>query len=97
MIWFKKVKEGRFEPTVSEFLSTFFKLPLFQSRMRALLGDILVEDFVDTYNNLTLKTVFTLKYASSLVNLKYLFKSDDNCYLNLQVYLLGWFKNTPST
>ena len=28
-------------------------------------GDILQEDFVDSYNNLTLKSLFTLKYFNS--------------------------------
>ena len=48
-------------------------------------------DFIDHYNNLTLKTFFTLKYFLNVSNFqqppwappKYLVKADDDSYLNL--------------
>ena len=35
-------------------------------REQAIFSDVLQEDFLDTYNNLTLKSLFTLKYFNSL-------------------------------
>ena len=57
--------------------------------------DMLQEDFVDTYMNLTLKSMFILKYANSIVmsnndnneandKLEFVLKSDDNCYVNIE-------------
>ena len=57
--------------------------------------DVLQEDFVDTYMNLTLKSMFILKYANSIVmsnndnneandKLEFVLKSDDNCYVNIE-------------
>lgn len=47
--------------------------------------DLLQEDFIDTYNNLTLKSMFMLKYAQSLsTSIKYLMKVDDDSYINLR-------------
>ena len=36
--------------------------------------DVIVEDFVDNYNNLTLKSVFLLKLASQLKKTNFIFK-----------------------
>ena len=46
--------------------------------------DILQEDFIDTYNNLTLKSMFILKFARKLDFMKYLMKVDDDSYVNLK-------------
>lgn len=46
-------------------------------------GDVIIEDFMDTYQNLTLKTVFALKHFLRLTpEAKYFFKIDDDVLLN---------------
>nr|ACO15219.1 Beta-1,3-galactosyltransferase 1 [Caligus clemensi] len=55
---------------------------LLHSEMEAF-GDIIIEDFVDTYNNLTLKSILMLQFVIQMeLNIKYLFKMDDDIYLN---------------
>ena len=50
-------------------------------------GDILQETFQDSYNNLTIKSIFILKYyvgaADSLGN-KFLLKTDDDSFVHLE-------------
>ncbi|XP_061190684.1 beta-1,3-galactosyltransferase 1-like [Saccostrea echinata] len=47
--------------------------------------DIIQEDFVDSYNNLTLKTMMAFKWASTKCkNAKYFMKTDDDMYVNLE-------------
>lgn len=52
-------------------------------------GDILQGNFQDSYMNLTLKSVFLLKYLSAIDGLydglKSVLKTDDDCYVNLPV------------
>ena len=76
-------------------------------------GDILQEAFIDSYYNLTLKSMFTLKFINQLLephslpyeknkdsetektkhfnqagyNITYLFKVDDDCYVNPEAVL----------
>ena len=49
--------------------------------------DILTINVIDSYMNLTLKSVFLLKYVSDIhethPNIKTLLKTDDDCYVNL--------------
>ena len=46
-------------------------------------NDIILEDFHDTYLNLTLKTTFLLKWmAASCSNSKFVFKVDDDVFVN---------------
>lgn len=46
--------------------------------------DIIQEDFIDSYNNLTIKSIFMLKWFNNKCpSAKYLVKSDDDMYLNL--------------
>jgi len=46
--------------------------------------DILQEDFIDSYNNLTLKSVTTLKYYANLKQDKLLLlKTDDDSYVHI--------------
>jgi beta-1,3-galactosyltransferase 1 len=58
-----------------------------------LYGDILQESFVDAYNNLTLKSMFMLKFVTSFMDsapqdsVKFLLKVDDDCYVNLKALL----------
>jgi beta-1,3-galactosyltransferase 1 len=50
----------------------------------------LQEDFVDDYNNLTLKSMFMLKFVSSAIaaapadSVKFLMKVDDDCFVDLK-------------
>ena len=50
-------------------------------------GDILQESFKDSYNNLTIKSIFILKYyvsvADNLGN-KFLLKTDDDSFVHLE-------------
>lgn len=47
-------------------------------------GDIIKENFVDTYGNLTYKTVMGFKWASSYCNVtKAVMKTDDDMYVNI--------------
>ena len=50
-------------------------------------GDILQETFQDSYNNLTIKSIFILKYyvgaADNLGN-KFLLKTDDDSFVHLE-------------
>ena len=48
--------------------------------------DLLQENFIDSYNNLTLKSMFMLKYVKNFKkeeNVKYVMKVDDDSYINL--------------
>ena len=51
-------------------------------------SDILIVNVIDSYMNLTLKSVFILKYLSDINglsdNLKTVMKTDDDCYVNIQ-------------
>ena len=59
-------------------------------------GDILQETFQDSYNNLTIKSIFILKYyvgaADNLGN-KFLLKTDDDSFVHLEALRLGQIKN----
>ena len=47
-------------------------------------NDIILEDFVDSFYNLTLKSVFALKYAhSSCPKSKFFIKTDDDVFLHI--------------
>lgn len=47
-------------------------------------GDIIQEDFSDTYKNLTLKTVMLLKWAHTLCPVaRFVMKSDDDMFINV--------------
>ncbi|XP_030846805.1 beta-1,3-galactosyltransferase 1 [Strongylocentrotus purpuratus] len=46
-------------------------------------GDIIMEDFVDSYQNLTLKTIMTMKWTSQYCSdVNYVMKTDDDMYIN---------------
>ena len=49
-------------------------------------GDILMVDFVDSYNNLTLKSLHALKYFLSL-KFSHMLKVDDDCFVNFNPLL----------
>lgn len=50
-----------------------------------LFNDIIVEDFVDSYENLTLKTAFAMKhFLRHFENATYFLKIDDDVYLNVE-------------
>lgn len=47
-------------------------------------NDIVQEDFTDTYQNLTLKTIMAMKWASSFCqNAKFVMKTDDDMFVHL--------------
>ncbi|XP_066961514.1 beta-1,3-galactosyltransferase 1-like isoform X1 [Macrobrachium rosenbergii] len=49
-----------------------------------LYGDIVVEDFVDSYTNLTLKSVFMLKWVhQNCPNVNFVMKVDDDIFVNV--------------
>ena len=59
-------------------------------------SDILLEDFRDTYLNLTLKTTFLLKWAAkSCATTKYVFKIDDDVFVNSERMWLLLGKDKP--
>nr|XP_030116065.2 beta-1,3-galactosyltransferase 2-like [Taeniopygia guttata] len=70
--------------------------PVFSAELRpvlqeedALHGDLLQQDFLDTYNNLTLKTLMGLEWVSRFCpNASYVMKADHDVFLNLE-YLAG--------
>lgn len=46
--------------------------------------DIIVEDFIDSYLNLTLKSIFMLKWVNMhCTNVKYIIKADDDMFINI--------------
>jgi hypothetical protein len=50
-----------------------------------LFNDVIVEDFVDTYVNLTIKTAFAMKhFLRHFKNSTYFFKIDDDVFLNVE-------------
>lgn len=52
-------------------------------------GDIILEDFIDTYDNLTLKTGFAMKhFIRHNQNSSYFFKIDDDVLLNVENLLV---------
>ena len=59
-------------------------------------GDIIKEDFVDSYTNLTYKTIMGFKWASTKCNVaKFVMKTDDDMYVNIP-NLLSIVKNNAS-
>ena len=49
-------------------------------------GDLLQSPFVDSYNNLTLKSLFILKYFTQSTY-RTLLKTDDDSYINLSEFI----------
>ncbi|XP_050416229.2 beta-1,3-galactosyltransferase 5 [Patella vulgata] len=50
----------------------------------AIFNDIIMEDFKDSYQNLTYKTIMGLKYVSNYCKqTKYVFKTDDDMWINI--------------
>ena len=57
-------------------------------------GDLIQEDFLDNYNNLTIKTIAAFKWASSYCkNAKYLLKIDDDIMVNTPK-LVEWLEES---
>jgi beta-1,3-galactosyltransferase 1 len=58
-------------------------------------GDIVVEDFTDSYNNLTLKSVFMLKWVvNHCSSVPFVLKTDDDMLINVQGVLKELTNNT---
>lgn len=52
-------------------------------------GDIIQENFIDSYNNLTLKSVMLLKYISQHCDkVEFILKSDDDMFVHVQNLLM---------
>ncbi|XP_049882671.1 uncharacterized protein LOC126378389 isoform X2 [Pectinophora gossypiella] len=53
-------------------------------------GDIIQEGFIDSYNNLTLKSIMMLKWITNKCNdrVRYILKTDDDMYINVMNLLL---------
>lgn len=63
-----------------------------------LFGDILVEDFIDSYTNLTLKTVFMLKWVhQNCPKAQYVMKVDDDVFLNVPHLQYDLFNKTDTS
>ncbi|KAM3956217.1 uncharacterized protein ACR2FA_009812 [Aphomia sociella] len=54
-------------------------------------GDIIQEGFVDSYNNLTLKSIMMLKWITNKCNesVRYILKTDDDMYINVPNLVLN--------
>ena len=53
-------------------------------------SDILQESFMDSYNNLTIKSIYILKYYirnAAKFKIDYLLKTDDDSFINLEALL----------
>lgn len=60
-------------------------------------GDIIMEDFVDSYYNLTLKLIMGMKWASLFCpNAKYILKADDDVFINLE-HIVKMLISAPSS
>ncbi|XP_054721314.1 beta-1,3-galactosyltransferase 5-like [Uloborus diversus] len=70
-----------------------------QQRVRAEathFGDIIQQDFMDTYRNLTLKSIMLLKWAKEFCpNVQYVLKTDDDMYINVP-NLIDFLIKTPT-
>lgn len=61
-------------------------------------GDIIMEDFEDSYFNLTLKTIMTMKWAGQYCSeVDYVMKTDDDMYINYDVLISLLTKPTTPT
>ena len=72
---------GQFDPSFDPSLQTDLENEAQEHR------DILQESFQDSYNNLTLKTIFILKYYaqnSDTLGNKFLLKTDDDSFVQLE-------------
>lgn len=59
-----------------------------QAKMReeqALFNDLLIGDFADSYENLVYKTIWLLKYAIKRYEFDFVFKVDDDTFMNLEL------------
>ncbi len=80
------------------FLLGQLKNATFQSNVTAeseTFGDILQEGFIDTYANLTVKSMMLLKwYTKECHKVPYVLKTDDDMYINLKqlFQLVSYFK-----
>lgn len=54
--------------------------------------DIVIGDFLDTYRNLSLKTLLGLRWALRYCHSKYILKTDEDCYVNI-LSLVQWLHN----
>ncbi|XP_059164139.1 beta-1,3-galactosyltransferase 1-like [Physella acuta] len=89
--WGSNVNESSFNliliffigiPDISSPNASLTQKLLFQESV--MYGDILQEDYLDSYNNLSLKSVSILKYASiHCSEAKYILKADDDMYINV--------------
>ena len=56
--------------------------------------DILQLNFIDSYNNLTRKTVSSIEWVAYNCPTNYVIKTDDDCYLNI-LRVMPWLRRLP--
>eukprot|EP00871_Galdieria_phlegrea_P003005 jgi/Galph1/3705/GphlegSOOS_G2322.1 len=62
----------------------------------AIYQDIVILHYADTYTNLTLKTLSLMEWIDHNVNATFVFKSDDDAYVNVPRLVL-WLMTKPTT
>lgn len=56
-------------------------------------NDVVIGDFLDTYRNLTYKTLLTLEWPDNhCQNAQYIMKTDEDCYINV-ISIIKWIKS----
>lgn len=67
------------------------------SKEAARFDDIIQESFIDTYNNLTLKSISMLKLVNNycLGNVKFVMKTDDDMYVNVDGLIRRFLTREP--
>lgn len=91
-------KEDSFSPSFRSWKTVFLVGKTNSSKLNNLLRqeaqvykDIVIGDFLDTYRNLSLKTLLGLQWTSHHCKPKYILKTDDDCYVNV-LSLVQWLQ-----
>jgi len=61
-------------------------------------NDVIIGDFLDTYRNLTYKTLLTIEYPNKhCPNAQYIMKTDEDCYINVKSVIQWLVSQQKST